>query len=100
MLPDPFLTPFPLLPKSPMQSLYHVYIVTCQVHPVLVKRVQCKVRSSFFKFLGSIRANRLLLKKDDTNTGHILLRQGEPGMPQYISRYSGHCNHKSYIGKS
>ena len=29
-------------------QLYH--IVTCQVHPVLVKRVQCTVRSSFLIF--------------------------------------------------
>ncbi len=28
--------------------------MTCQVHPVLVKRVQCTVRSSFKIFLGSI----------------------------------------------
>ncbi len=26
------------------------YIVTCQVHPALVKRVQCTIRSSFFNF--------------------------------------------------
>ncbi len=28
-----------------------IYIVMCQVHPVLVKRVQCTVRSSFLNSL-------------------------------------------------
>ncbi len=37
-----------------IEMYIRIYIVTCQVHPVLVKRVQCTVCSSFFKFLGSI----------------------------------------------
>ncbi len=30
------------------------YIVTCQVHPALVKRAKCTVRSSFLNFLAVI----------------------------------------------
>ncbi len=57
-------------------SIVMNYIVTCQAHPVLVKS-GWNVRSVSFKNL-KIRAN----------IRPVLLRQGEPGTPQYIPWYT------------
>ncbi len=39
--------------KMDQKGHFSIHIVTCQVHPALVKGVQCMVHSSFLKFLGS-----------------------------------------------
>ena len=50
----------------------------CQVHPVLVKRVQCTVRSFLFKFLGSM-ARLVHLWTDQRIPGPVSCRCPEPG---------------------
>ena len=63
-----------------LEQVLLYYIVTCQAHPALVKRVQCTVHS-FFKFWVTLlgKSGLVHLLTDQRITGPVSCRCPEPG---------------------